>query len=163
MSYRKAAVLLHGVSAKDRKWLLANLPANADMEIRRLIKELESLGIPKDRMMLRSALDAARTIGKQRSLILKLDEYNHEAIHACLKDEPLFFVRRILSIHHWRWANDIKYSLLQIMHKKDGKQFLSSLDKSRISHKSELLLLESFLDKLEGAQPGIVALSCGVA
>lgn len=157
MSYRKAALLLHGLSAGDRKWLLNQLPEEAVREISRLLNELEDLGIPKDRNMLKPALDTAQIIGKKRSLIMRLDGYAPEKVYECLKDEPSFFIRRVLGVHAWRWSSQVKNRLLQNMDKKDSRHYFSSLSTLNMSDKNETLLLEAVLEKLDGIQPAVVA------
>lgn len=56
---RRAALTLHALTAHDREWLLAQLPADHREELRGLLAELSELGIPADGDVIRAALAEA--------------------------------------------------------------------------------------------------------
>lgn len=47
-TYQKAALHMHGLSASDRQWLLAQLPESQVEPLQAMLTELDDLGIPKD-------------------------------------------------------------------------------------------------------------------
>ncbi|AMO22198.1 hypothetical protein GCM10027034_25070 [Ramlibacter solisilvae] len=52
---RRCALTLHSVAKSDREWLLARLPDQQRGELATLLGELEALGIPPDRAMVKIA------------------------------------------------------------------------------------------------------------
>ncbi len=149
IGYKKAAVLLHGLSERDRRWLLAGLPISAGNRIKPLLEELKLLGIPRDRDMLAAALEAARMIDKKRALVLQIDGFDGARIFENLQDEPLFMIRGLLAAYPWTWAKEVEELLLQNWGRKGGKKAAAALRGGSMGQNSELLLLRCFVEKLE--------------
>ena len=58
---RESALVLHGLSPSDRDWMLSRLPGERADELRVLIDELQTLGLPADAELTARALHAPQT------------------------------------------------------------------------------------------------------
>lgn len=154
---RKTAVLIHGISPKDQKWILSQLPITIANEIRPLLKELRQLGIPKDDLILKSALETAKTIKQKNVQILNLNARPSNVVFTALKSEPLCLARSILAIYDWSWSADVKSLMVQSLKRKQTKTFLSSIKQTRLSDKKANALLEVFGEKLSDIPVGVLA------
>lgn len=57
---RRAALTLHALHAADRAWLLKQLAPDARNALQRLLDELNRLRLPRDRELIRAALQASK-------------------------------------------------------------------------------------------------------
>ncbi|MBV8636354.1 MAG: hypothetical protein JO002_17820, partial [Burkholderiaceae bacterium] len=54
--YRQSALLLHGLNAADRHWILAQLAEDQRAQLNAFLAELEEIGMPPDRALAESVL-----------------------------------------------------------------------------------------------------------
>lgn len=59
---RRAALALHALGARDREWLLAQLPIEDRRAVQLLLDELNELGIPPDASILNEALATSESV-----------------------------------------------------------------------------------------------------
>lgn len=112
---RQAALLLGAMSASDRAWVLAQLPAADRVILDPLLGELDALGIPVDADLLdavldkpargaptepgstapRDAVDTAAVLNAAPAVLLKL-----------LAHEPAALIARLLGMRAWPWQQE---------------------------------------------------------
>lgn len=112
---RQAALLLGAMSAPDRAWVLAQLPAADRAILDPLLGELDALGIPVDADLLdavldkpargaptepgspapRDAVDTAVVLNAAPAVLLKL-----------LAHEPVGLIARLLGMRAWPWQQE---------------------------------------------------------
>lgn len=85
--YRRAALTLHALSAADRTWLLAQLPEAHRVALQSLLEELQSLQIPADETVIRTALEAAASSAS-----------DGRALAAVLEGEPSSMRAQLLAL-----------------------------------------------------------------
>ncbi len=105
VEYRKAALALYPLRRNDRDWLLARLPQAQRASLGALLRELESLGIPRDGFD-PSALaepDAGAADALPADMLSLLDEADAIEIRRLLESEPVPVAAGVLSLHRWRW------------------------------------------------------------
>jgi hypothetical protein len=105
--FRRTALVLHGLSATDRDWLLARLPEAQVAKLRQLLCELIELGLPGDASLVRSALSAAAPTAAVPAHEGVLAAATAACMHECLAKEPDQFVAVVLAARSWPWADDL--------------------------------------------------------
>jgi hypothetical protein len=99
-AHRQSALLLHGLSQADQRWILAQLPQDDARVLRGHLRELRQLGIPADPSLVPSApaggqdpdLDAG-VVGRASAASLQL----------ALADEPAWLPAQLLALRPWPW------------------------------------------------------------
>ena len=105
--HRKSALLLHGISAKDKQWALSQVPIDDQRVLNEYLCELEDAGIPKDQYLLDTVINN-RTVG---AAIIKLDEMALQQLHKAsaskmldvLANEPQTLVLFVLALGDFHW------------------------------------------------------------
>ena len=108
-SVRQAALLLHGMTATDRTWLLDQLPLDQQEVLSTLLVELAELGVPADPAFVREAVaecapEAPRTLER-----LSADQIT--ALAEWLRPEPPALVAHLLAAGPWTWEADLLNAL----------------------------------------------------
>lgn len=105
---RHAALLLHAMPAQDRSWALAQLPESQQTLLADLLKELQDLGIPRDRKLIDQAV-ASMTTPQAPTVtsLLQLDPTGVHALSELLGKEPALLVARLLSCGPWTWEGEL--------------------------------------------------------
>lgn len=96
---RRAALFLHAMQPVDRQWLLAALPAAQVGALRDMLAELEMLGIPQERSLLRPLAGATEATAGERLARLSCNE--RQSLARCLQDEGPEFTGRLLAGQGW--------------------------------------------------------------
>jgi hypothetical protein len=103
MSLRRAALRLHGLCPADQECILAELaPAEQDA-LRTSLRELESLGFPKDACWQAEA--GPQAPGKVQGGLAggALENAQPAAMHAILRGEPESLIAALLAERNWPW------------------------------------------------------------
>jgi hypothetical protein len=94
---RLAALTLHALAEHDRQWILAQVTPAQREELRSLLSELKSLGIPSDRSLVEAALVPAvqNEVPMQAGSALCVPP---QRMAQWLRGEPVAIVARCLSL-----------------------------------------------------------------
>ncbi len=98
---RRAALLLHTVSANDRDWLLAQLSADERRLMDPLLAELRDLGIPIERELL------AEVAGGGADEVGGLAGADPALVARVLAAEPLDLIARVFALGPWSWSGAV--------------------------------------------------------
>ncbi|MCE3602791.1 hypothetical protein LXA47_04150 [Massilia sp. P8910] len=104
--YRRAAVALHGVSPKDRAYILDALPGSDQTALLACLAELDELGFAKDPASLEEALAGAPPAPAVAGLgpTERLARATSAQMFALLEDEPGVLVAQVLGVQRWVWG-----------------------------------------------------------
>lgn len=104
---RHAALLLHAMTPLDRGWMLNALPVGEREEMRRLLAELEELGIERDATLIAEATAHvhAGSAMSDESMLMTLDEPGVQRAVECLRAEPVGLIAHWLHIAAWPWRD----------------------------------------------------------
>jgi hypothetical protein len=99
-AHRQSALLLHGLSAADRRWVLARIdPADAAV-LRAHLRELRELGIPADPALAPSAAPAGAGADPHAAIVARASS---AGLQLALGDEPAWLVAQVLALRDWPW------------------------------------------------------------
>lgn len=114
--YRKAALKLHTMSAKDREWLLQQFTEDEQASLTELLRELQELGIKSDFGM-SGELSADETIDMSNPVpdnepevdksVELLCAARAEEIAMLLSNEPDMVAGVVLSAYPWPWRSQL--------------------------------------------------------
>ena len=119
---RKAALLMHGLSDKDRAWMLHQLPIDIRKEIEPLIQELQFLGFQSDYSLQACDLsvtiednipslqerDVQHTALEEPELVTPIERLKYQpasSVANWMKDESEWVVAQILMSNDWPWMD----------------------------------------------------------
>lgn len=123
---RQTALVLHGLAAVDREWMLSQVSKERVGQLRALLAELEEVGIPADAALLRGNT-RANGVALPNALtthIAVLASASAEQVHALMVEEPDGLIALVLATTAWPWK----------------EKFLSLLDVQRARRVAELAL-----------------------
>lgn len=114
-SYKKAALSLRELAARDREWLLKRLPNTHQVELRKMLAELDEIGIPKGQRWLseleseeaKNNEDDESTPNLDANLVDSLTTAEAKQIKRVLAKEPDAVVAIILAGGEWPWSKDL--------------------------------------------------------
>lgn len=106
---RQAALLLHTLDEKDRRWMLEQLPAAARSETERLLADLQALGMPSDPSLLDAVLSASSQQPPKTSAGRghRLDAAEAVQVARVLRSEPDGLIARLLQHSSWSWHDAV--------------------------------------------------------
>lgn len=130
---RQAALLVHAMAASDREWLWEKLSVQEQDNLRVLLTELESLGIPADRSFLAevlasvpndiaaavagggmleslypsSSMESGLTEISDEAFLAQLDEIDATILASVLRSEPPLLIARLLLLRDWPWQHSL--------------------------------------------------------
>ncbi len=109
--HRQSALLLHGLSDADQRWILARLAAEDQRILGEHLSELKSLGIPADRVLIDDA--TGDTVASDSTKPVQphvaadpLHAASAAQMRALLANEPAWLVRQVLALDNWAWRPD---------------------------------------------------------
>lgn len=108
---RRAALALHGLSAKDREWVLSQLPSSDKETLSGHLDELEELGFPSDVSDLVDAVTAGDPPVRIAPEVELIDAAAPKVVHRILKDEQASTLALIVSCHPWQWQKRVMRGL----------------------------------------------------
>lgn len=94
---RRAALLLHALTAADRDWVLGALAPSRRAELQALMGELQELGIAPESEMV------GRWLEPERHPLDDLGGRDLARLARTLAGEPPVLVARLLAARRWRW------------------------------------------------------------
>lgn len=109
IGYRRAALYLHGLSEADRGWVLRSLADDERTELGRLLRELETMGIPRDQTWVVPALNRPSDsqldgdTDPRLELIAVLSDVPVGRVFELLNGEPDVVIATVLGCHAWTW------------------------------------------------------------
>lgn len=111
MATRQAALVLHALVAKDRHWMMQQLPGAQRELVRPLLEELAQLGLPADKSLVDEVLGNMRTPQPiDVPVASALEQASAHEVALLLQDEPDALVGKLLSLQAWAWKD--KFILL---------------------------------------------------
>jgi hypothetical protein len=117
--HRRAAVALHASNAKDRQWILSELPESDQVTLRGYLEELDTLGfsyghdLNGDFQLVGAPLpESAESIVTGTS-VEQLQQASAAKMAVCFQDEPNSLIVRIMRVQVWPWQ-DALMALLPI-------------------------------------------------
>ncbi|HWH82086.1 MAG TPA: hypothetical protein VNU71_07595 [Burkholderiaceae bacterium] len=125
---RRAALVLHGLAANDRDWLLTQLPDASADDLRALLAELEALGMPADPALIRAAVkreDAPAEPAKPA--FGEIAAASAGQMLELLRDEPDRLIAIVISSSNWPWREAL-LSQLQAERARDVREQALSLN-----------------------------------
>ena len=111
--YRQSALLLHGLNAADRHWILAQLAEDQRAQLNAFLAELEEIGMPPDRALVESVLahggkaEGAARGGDTASFGAGLRNADADAVLRVLGEQPSWLIAMILSMEPWAWREAV--------------------------------------------------------
>jgi len=132
---KQAALSIHGLSVKDQKWILKQLPKQHALSIRSMLRELKSLGIPGRHGWLpeiqienEKELNEQLANEKQIEELKLVEKASISQLKKLLLAESNDFIAAVLSIRQWPWQEQMlnifskkrRMALLQIMERKES-------------------------------------------
>lgn len=101
-AHRQSALLLHGLSQADQRWILAQLPQDDATVLRGHLRELKELGIPADPSLAPSSAPAGAFAapGADAGAIARASA---AGMQLALAEEPAWLVARLLALRAWPW------------------------------------------------------------
>jgi hypothetical protein len=105
---RESALVLHGLGANDREWLLSRLPGERADELRCLVDELQTLGLPSDPELSSRALQAPPPVAMVAAPVISssiqvIDAASAEQMRCLLDKEADSLLAIVASSSAWRW------------------------------------------------------------
>lgn len=101
---RKAALVLHGLGADDRRWLLSRLPQQQRDTVQPLLDELAALGVPADAQLVEQLLGSHRTAAALSGQEpFELAQAAAVDVARIVGDESPALVATLLNVHDWPW------------------------------------------------------------
>ena len=119
---RHAALLLYAMAERDRRWLLAALPAGQRTELQSLLAELDSLGITREPYLVDDLLDSAghvvptsragdpvaqATPVSDQDALGRLGAHQIQQLAQRLRGEPAGLVAQLLEVDAWPWRDRV--------------------------------------------------------
>lgn len=104
---RRAALALHGLTGKDREWVLSQLPSTDQETLSGHLDELEELGFPSDVSGLVDEVMAGDQPDRVAPEVKVIDAAAPKLVHRTLKDEQASALALIMSYHPWRWQRRV--------------------------------------------------------
>jgi hypothetical protein len=101
-AHRQSALLLHGLSQADQRWILAQLPRDDASVLRGHLRELKQLGIPADPSLAPSSAPAGAHAGAELDAAT-LARASAAGMQLALSDEPAWLVAQLLAVRPWPW------------------------------------------------------------
>jgi len=112
---RHAALLLHAMAPQDRAWVLSALSVAEREEMRRLLAELEALGIARDASLVAEATARADVGGpvvpSDEAMLMALDDSGIQRAVDCLRVEPVGLIAQWLRVAPWPWRDALMRAL----------------------------------------------------
>jgi len=112
-AYRQSALLLHGLNEADRQWILAQLDAEQNGQLRDHIDELNQMGMVENRTLVEGLL--SRIKGKSANSAERagsaLRHAHPDVVLHMLSKEPTWLIAAVLSIEAWPWRESIYVGL----------------------------------------------------
>ena len=158
--FRQSALLLHGLSAEDRQWILAQLAEGQRARLSGYLAELEQLGMPADRSLAEALLsgaagraeNAAHRTGahaaERATFGAALRAAPAEAVLAILAEQPAWLIALVLGIEPWPWREAIHVGV-DASKRERIKQYLGS--------QPPAMLAQSLVAQLEARLAGNAA------
>ncbi|MFZ6659030.1 hypothetical protein [Undibacterium sp. TJN19] len=140
--FRQSALLLHGLSVSDQRWILERLAADDQKLLREHLAELKDLGIPADSSMLNNlgiSADGSKLSPTQAAAAADM--------LMALKDEPIWLLKQVLSLENWHWKQAFLAGLTQ-----GQKEKLQSLQIPALSVRAQISLRAYLIERLNGNQ-----------
>jgi hypothetical protein len=107
---RESALVLHGLSANDREWLLSRLPGERADDLRSLVDELQTLGLPSDPELTARALHASQGAAMpavatplRSTAVQVIAAATADQMHTLLDKEADSLLAIVASSSAWRW------------------------------------------------------------
>jgi hypothetical protein len=102
---RESALVLHGLNPNDRDWLLARLPNERAEELRSLVDELQSLGLPSDGELTSRATRRApiALVPVASTAVQVISTATADQLHSLLAEEADSVLAIVASSSAWRW------------------------------------------------------------
>ena len=104
---RKAALVLHGLGAEDRRWVLSHLPPHQRESVKPLLNELAALGLPSDGGLVEELLGSHHTaaaLSGQEPFALA--QASAAGLAQVLGQEPPGVVATLLNMRDWPWRDE---------------------------------------------------------
>ncbi|MEN9864922.1 MAG: hypothetical protein RL748_512 [Pseudomonadota bacterium] len=114
--HRRTAVVLHGLQAQDRQWMLAELPGADQAIVRSHLAELEALGFQPGPDVLAAVQDLAASVAMtaDAAVVSDVSGLQHatlQQMQTLLQDEPAALVARLLALQNWPWQEALLAAL----------------------------------------------------
>ncbi|SFD93497.1 hypothetical protein [Paracidovorax konjaci] len=114
---RRAALLLHALSAEDRRWILQQMPEVQRQALQALLSELKALGIPPDKASLEKLppasdrqhspgqpqAEAPREESAEQTDLMALDTAGVASLALAWRAQPALLVAQALCLRPWPW------------------------------------------------------------
>lgn len=156
---RRVALALHAMTAADRAWMLARLPAEARGQLHEWLDELVSLGVPREPSLLDTVRDGlppagARADSVHAAMIRRVDSLSPELLADILRHEPVPLVVALLGISDWTWRQPVM-QLLGASHARRIAEAAMTAPMAR-GRARDAALLQVLLDRAAANRPASV-------
>lgn len=130
---RKAALVLHGLDADDRRWVLSHLPSPQLEAIKPLLAELAALGLPADGKLVEEVLGSHQTAaalsGQEPFALAQAAAADLQRVVA---EESAGVVATLLNVRAWPWHGEF-LSLLSAPRRRQVEEALDRLQREQQS------------------------------
>lgn len=148
---RQAALLLHGMAAVDRTWLLDQLPAEQQTVLSTLLAELAELGVPAESAFVRQAVVECEPAPARTLNCLSAQQI--AALAQWLHPEPPMLVAQLLAAGPWPWEADL-LSALDAVKRRQVQASLSAVQRAAGPGRLRDAIVKSVCEQLWPAQAG---------
>lgn len=144
-AHRQSALLLHGLSAADQRWILARVDAVDAAVLRAHLRELRELGIPADPALAPSAAPAASGADPHAAHVARASA---AGLQLALGDEPAWLVAQVLALRDWPWRAAFLDSLTE-----ERRAAVTKAAPAALAPRAEAALLAALAARLAGVGP----------
>lgn len=113
-TYRMAALKLHGLHPKDRKWMLGQFESAQQKILRDLLRELDSLGlVSTEGIASNFSSHPVGDVQLEADILQKINRADIELVKKLLSALPDRLKAMLLYAHQWEWSPTVWLSLEQ--------------------------------------------------
>ena len=102
-AHRESALLLHGLSRADQRWILSQLDQASARTLRTHLRELRELGIPADPALAPSSAASSAGAPDSSADAVRLERASAASLQLALAGEPAWMVAQLLALRAWPW------------------------------------------------------------
>ena len=110
IGHRRAAVALHALDGKDRRWVLAALPVQDKAVLTEYLDELNALGFEQDGMMSERLLAEPAHDAASATSVDRIRRASVSQMHAILEAEPAALIAQVITLEDWPWKMSLMKS-----------------------------------------------------
>lgn len=117
---KRAALVLHGLQAEDRAWLIAQLDEAQREPLKKSLGELAALGVPRDASLLHAVLPQETSGDEESASHERLMRASAPMVLAALQGQAVEAIAMLLRVQPWPWREAVVQQWSRDFTKKPG-------------------------------------------